>query len=40
LFRSGKVVCTGARSIDHVKKVLRKLYDWLVEIDGFLPESV
>ena len=39
LFRSGKVVCTGARSIDHVKKVLRKLYDWLTEIDGFLPEG-
>ena len=39
LFRSGKVVCTGAKSIDHVKKVLRKLYDWLTEIDGFLPEG-
>ncbi len=39
LFRSGKVVCTGAKSIEHVKKVLRKLYDWLTEIDGFLPEG-
>lgn len=39
LFRSGKVVCTGAKSIDHVKSVLRKLYDWLVEVDGFLPEG-
>jgi len=39
LFRSGKVVCTGAKSIDHVRQVLRKLYGWLVEIDGFLPET-
>jgi len=39
LFRSGKIVCTGAKSLDHVKQVLQKLYDWLVEIDGFLPEE-
>lgn len=39
LFRSGKIVCTGAKSIEHVKHVLRKLYNWLVEIDGFLPEE-
>lgn len=39
LFRSGKVVCTGAKSIDHVRKVLKRLYEWLVEIDGFLVEE-
>ncbi len=38
LFRSGKVVCTGAKSVDQIKSVLQKLYEWLAQIDAFLEE--
>lgn len=36
LFRSGRAVCTGAKGLDQIRSALRKLYEWLMQVDAFL----
>ncbi|MCR8462747.1 MAG: hypothetical protein QXH55_01200 [Candidatus Korarchaeota archaeon] len=36
LFRSGRAVCTGAKGLDQIRSALKKLYEWLAQVDAFL----
>lgn len=39
VFKSGKVVCTGAKSRDDIKEALKKIDETIKEYDSYVPEE-